>query len=177
MRSLTLLALIASFTATAIPAAAQGSARAGPFDPRSGRFATSLPNEGSRTPDTVAAPLEKVWAAINKAYGELGIPVTVVDTELKVVGALRAPQRRPLAGARLSSILECGTGPYGPNAERYSVQLTSLSAVASVGDRTIIDTRVGGSAAPNGLNSSVSCGSTGVLEEKVLEAVRKQLGM
>src|SRR4051794_40421341 len=117
MRQLTPFALALSLAATAIPVHAQGSARAGPFDPRSGRFATSLPNEVTRAPDTLSASADKVWAAITKAYTELGIPVTVVDTELKVVGALRATQRRPVGGERLSRVLECGTGPYGPNAE------------------------------------------------------------
>ncbi len=149
-----------------------------PFDSGDGCFALSLAAyEPARVPDTLAAPAAKVWNALNQVYGELGVPVTVVDTETRVVGAIRATQRRPVGGERLSRILECGSGPYGPNAEHYTVQLTVLSAVQSVGDKTTIDTRVGGSASPNGLNSSVNCGSTGALEEKILGAVKKQLGM
>ena len=178
MRKFTPFLLVVSIAATAVAAAAQGAARAGPFDPKSGRFATSLPSESNRPPDTLAVSSDKVWAAINQVYGQLGIPITVVDTQSKVLGALRATQRHPVAGERLSRIVECGTGPYGPNAERYTVELTALSAVAPINaTTTIIDTRVGGVASPNGLNSSVACGSTGVLEDKILDAVKKQLGM
>src|SRR3954468_6756644 len=139
MRQLMPLALGAALLASALPAAAQGAARAGPFDPQSGRFASAIPSEPPRAPDTVSASPAKVWVAINQAYVELGIPVTVVDTETKVVGALRATQRRLVAGERLSRILECGSGAYGPNADRYTVQLTSLSSVSAAGDKTVID--------------------------------------
>ena len=104
---------------------------------------------------------DKVWAALGDVYRDLGVALSVADSQSHVLGALRVTQRRPVGGERLSRLLECGSGPYGPNAERYTVQLTLLTHVEALGDgRSIVDTRVGGSAAPNGLNSAVSCGST-----------------
>lgn len=163
--------------AMALPAAAQGAARAGPFDPRSGKFGGVISSEAARAPDTVAVSSDRVWSALSQVYSQLGIQLSVADTESHVIGALRVVQRRPVAGERLSRLLECGTGPYGANAERYTVQLTVLTSLQSIGDKlSTIDTRVAGTAAPNGLNSTVACASSGVLEEKVTELVRKALG-
>ena len=177
-RSATITAIVFSLASSASPAVAQGAARAGPFNPQSGRFGTALPNEAARAPDTLSAPSDRVWAALTQVYGDLGIQLSVVDTETHVIGALRVVQRRPVGGERLSRLLECGSGAYGPNAERYTVQLTILTAVQSIGEnRTIIDTRAGGQAAPNGLNSTVPCGSTGVLAEKLIAMLRKALAL
>ena len=158
-------------------AAAQGGrADAGVFDPRTGRFAFAFPQGLDRAADTVAAPLPRVWAALTRVYADQGIPVTIVDTASHALGAIRATQRRPVAGRRLSTVLECGTGAYGPNAERYTVQLTVLSAVRGLPDgRSVVDSRVGGVAAPNGLNSSVNCESTGVLEDLIAQELRTHL--
>ena len=182
MRSTKSLARIALAVLFALPAmsgtlAAQTTLPQGsPFDPKTGHFAASMPNE-ARPADTLAATRAKAWEALNAVYSQLGLALTIVDTGSHVIGAVRVTQRHPVAGERLSRILECGTGQYGPNAERYTVQITVVSAVGPVGEKqTSLATRVGGTAAPNGLNSSVNCASTGVLEEKILDLMRKTLG-
>jgi hypothetical protein len=175
--SLGLMVLLA-LPATTISASAQGVARAGPFDPRAGKFSSVISSEATREPDTLAVSSDKVWAALIQVYADLGIPLTVADTQSHVIGALRVVQRKPVGGDRLSRLLECGMSSYGLNADRYTVQLTALTAVQSVGERlTAIDTRVGGSASPNGINSNVACASSGVLEEKVTSMLRKALGL
>jgi hypothetical protein len=171
-----LLLLVAAGTLLPLrPARAQaGRAQAGVFDPRTGRFAYAFPAEAERAADTVAAPVPRVWEARHSIYVTLGIPVTLVDSASHVIGAVRATQRRLVANRRLSALLECGMGSYGPNADRYTVQLSALSAVRELPDgRSVVDSRVGGVAAPNGVNSSVNCGSTGVLEDVIAEELRK----
>lgn len=84
--------------------------------------------------------------------------------------------RRPIAGQRLSLLLECGTGSFGPNAERYSVQLTLVARAKAIDStRTEVTTRVRGDASPNGLSTSVNCASSGRLEEQFAELLRKEL--
>ena len=57
------------------------------------------------------------------------------------------------------------------------MQLTVLSQVQSIGEKkSVVDTRVSGNAAPNGLNSTVACGTTGTLEQKLAELLVKTLG-
>ena len=144
------------------------------FDPRSGRFGGEL-GAGSRTPDTLEVSADRLWSALPGAYAELGVPLTVVDSAAHSLGS-QAVSRRPVGGLRLSRILECGTGSYGPNAERYTVQLTVLSAVQPVdAKRSVLITRVGGTAAPNGLNSSVKCESNGALEDRLVSILRTRL--
>jgi hypothetical protein len=171
------LAIAVLLAAVAAPAARAQGANLGPFDPKSGRFAAAMPDGPARAADTLAAPAARAWVTLAKVYADLGIPISVVDTETHVLGALRATHRRPVGGERLSRVLECGTGSFGPNAERYTVKLTALSSIQPLADgRATLDTRVGGVAAPNGLSSSVACASTGLLEERIAAELRKLLG-
>jgi hypothetical protein len=149
------------------------SPRAGPFDPKTGRFAMVLSGEPAREADTLNVSPDKAWRALTQVYQQLGIGLSVADTEAHVLGVVRGSQRRPVGGLRLSLVLECGMGIYGANADRYSVLLTALTNVAPAGpDRSVISSRVGGVASPNGLNSSVSCSSSGALEEKIFTMLR-----
>ncbi len=150
---------------------------AGPFDPKTGRFAKVLSGDAAREADTLSVSTDRAWRALAQVYGQLGIALSVVDTESHVLGVVRGVQRRPVGGMRLSQMLECGVGTYGANADHYTVLLTALTAIAPAGpDRSIINTRVGGVASPNGVNSSVSCNSSGALEEKIISLLREAAG-
>jgi hypothetical protein len=172
-------ALAAALLVAARPGAAQRAGESGLVDMKSGRFSTNMfANEPARDPDTLAVPAGKVWAALPAVYDALAVPLSVVDTTYRVLGAVRVTVRRPIGGDRLSLLLQCGVGAYGPVAERYTVQLTLVSAVRAIDDgHAVLETRVDGSAAQNGVNSSVRCASTGRLEEKVAQLVRKELGL
>ncbi len=161
------------------PAAAQRAGETGgAIDFKSGRFGSAFSIEPARTPDTLATTDAHVFAVLPKVFEAIGVPLSVVDTSSKVMGALRVPVRRPIGGQRLSLLLECGTGSYGPNAERYMVQLTLLAAVRQVdAGHAEVQTRVEGSASPNGLSTVVKCMSTGRLEERFTEQLKKELGL
>lgn len=170
------LALVAALAAPPPAWAQRGAEASSIFDPRSGRFTGKL-EDAARVPDTIAVGAAKVWSLLPGIYEELGVPLTVVDSANQVLGAIRVTTRHPVGGMRLSMILECGTGNYGPNAERYTVQLTLLSGVHPLDDtHSTVETRVSGSASPNGLSSSVKCGSNGMLEEKVVAMLHERLG-
>lgn len=161
-------------------AAASAHAQAtglGPFDPKTGRYGSAVTAGPARAPDTLNATPAKVWSALIQVYSQMGVPLSIADTEKLVIGALRVAQRKPVGGQRLSSLLECGSSVYGSNADQYAVKLTWLSHVQAINDKqSAVDVRVGGSAAPNGLNSTVNCASTGKLEEMTTQELRKALG-
>ena len=161
------------------PAAAQRAGEnGGAIDLKSGRFANVFSTEPARAPDTLATTDAQVFAVLPKVFEAIGVPLSVVDTSSKVMGALRVPVRRPIGGQRLSLLLECGTGSYGPNAERYTVQITLLAAVRAVdAGHTEVQTRVEGNASPNGLSTVVKCMSTGRLEDRFTELLKKELGL
>ena len=176
LRTSALVALSLAALAAPIATAQRAGEASGMIDMKSGRFA-SVFTSVTRTPDTLAAPVERVFAAMPAAFAALPVPLTVVDTSSKVMGALRVTVRRPIGGQRLSLLLECGTGNYGPNVERYTVQLTMLTRVTAIdATHTALETRVDGLATPNGLSSNVNCSSTGRLEEALLDLLKKQLG-
>jgi hypothetical protein len=160
-------------------AEAQQAGQSGLIDVKSGRFATSMfATEPARDPDTLAVPAAKAWAALPAVYAALAVPLTIVDTTYRALGAVRVTVRRPIGGDRLSLLLECGTGSFGPVAERYTVQLTLVSTVRVIDDgHSALETRAEGSAAQNGINASVRCGSTGRLEERVAQLLRQELGL
>jgi hypothetical protein len=169
------LGLFAAFAVAPSASAQRAGEVTTTFDPRSGRFGGEL-GAGSRAPDTLAVTADRLWAVLPDAYAELGVPLTVVDTAAHYLGARSVTMRRPVGGLRLSRIVECGSGSFGPNAEHYTVHLTVLSAVQTVdATHSLIVTTVGGSAAPNGLSSSVKCETNGALEDKLLSVLRARL--
>lgn len=177
MRPVLLFTALSIALLAPVASAQRAGESGGPLDSKSGRFQGTFASGPARPADTLALSAAAAWVAVSRAYEELGIPISVVDTETHVIGALRVLQRRPIVGERLSRVLECGTGSYGPNAERYAVKITVLTAVVALdATHAIVDTRVGGVAAPNGLSSSVTCTSTGVLEEKFASHLRKSVG-
>jgi hypothetical protein len=165
----------------ALGATRAGAQRAGEsggaIDSKSGRFLGEFSRVPARPPDTLAVSEERAFAALPAVFTALAVPLTVVDSSAKAMGAVRVLVRRPISGQRLSMLLECGTGNYGPNAERYSVQLTLVARAKAIDStHTEVLTMVRGDAAPNGLSTSVACASTGRLEDRFAELLRKELG-
>jgi hypothetical protein len=110
-------------------------------------------------------------------HSELDIPLSVADSATHVIGAVYLSRRRPVGGQRLSRILACGDGTFGPNADHYEVQLTALSAVAPIDSaHTALSIAVAGVATVNGHNSTIACSTTGWLEQRILDEVRKITG-
>jgi hypothetical protein len=173
------LGLVALFALAAAPAGAQRAGESGgALDAKSGRFVHEFDAVPARAPDTLAATDARVFAAMPAVFAKLAVPLTVIDSSAKAMGAVRVMTRRPVGGDRLSLLLECGTGNYGPNAERYSVQLTLVTrAIAIDSTHSELRTIVGGNASPNGLSTSVACSSTGRLEERFADLLRKELGL
>lgn len=148
----------------------------GAIDSKSGRFLNEFSGVPAHAPDTLAVSDARVFAALPAVFAALAVPLTVVDSSAKAMGAVRVLVRRPIAGQRLSLLLECGTGTYGPNAERYSVQLTLVARARAIdSSHAEVLTMARGDAAPNGLSTSVGCASSGRLEEKFVELLRKEV--
>lgn len=158
------------------PVRAQDGRPSGTFDLKSGRFARAF-GEIERPPDTLAVASGRVWAALPAVFSALDIPISVADSATRVIGAMYLSRRRPVGGERLSRILQCGDGSFGPNADHYEVQLTALSGVIPIDSaHTALTIAVAGAALANGNSSRVACTTTGVLERKILDQVRKMTG-
>lgn len=177
MRAWKLMVLVgATVAAAGAPSSAQDGVQGRTFDVKSGRFGKAF-GSSERPPDSLAIASGRVWAALTAVYSELDIPLSVADSETHVIGALYLSRRRPVGGERLSRILECGDGSFGPNADHYEVQLTALSGVAPIDStHTALTIAVAGVALANGNSSRIACTTKGVLERKILDKVRKITG-
>ena len=139
-------------------------------------FATSAALETKSYP--VGAPAGAVWQAMPAAYASLDIPLAALDSTTMTVGnpglALRNGR---IAGRRMSQYLNCGMDPLtGAVADRADIRLSVLSHVREIDGAAVIEVQVTGSASQRGLsNTSVTCTSTGRLEEALAAAAKLQL--
>jgi len=136
----------------------------------------------NNTPDLasatrVAATPEEVWQALPAVYASLSIPVTRSEPAARVFGGERAQVKRALGKTSLSRYLSCGDLPQGKIADLYDVRLTVLTQLGGAdAHSTAITTIVQAQARAATVNSGeTTCTSTGVLEERIITAVRERL--
>lgn len=122
---------------------------------------------------TAAVPIADAWTRLAKAYSDLGVPLTRVTPEIHVLGNEGMKRSHTLGNTRLSSLLECGIGGGGANADTYSINMSVVSKLQALSDSTTeIATFVQATAAPMSFgNAPVVCTTTGWLEGKISAAV------
>ncbi|MFL5605868.1 MAG: hypothetical protein ACJ8AD_05445 [Gemmatimonadaceae bacterium] len=177
MRAWKLMALVGTTViALGAPLRAQDGRPTGTFDLKSGRFGRNF-GEAQRPPDTLTIASSRVWAALPAVYAALDIPLSVADTGSHVIGAMYLSRRRPIGGERLSRLLSCGDSSFGPNADHYEVQFTALSLVTPIDSaHSALTIAVNGVALANGNSQRIACNTTGRLERRILEELRKISG-
>lgn len=126
---------------------------------------------------TVAAPIDKVWAALVPSYDSLAIPLTAIDPAAHMIGNGGFIVHRKLGNARLSQYINCGNAQGGPSADSYEINLsvtTSLAAAQSAG--TVVTTRVNAVGKPASLSGDyMPCATTGGLETRLVRLIEAQL--
>lgn len=128
---------------------------------------------------TIAAPPATVWLAVKKAYMDWDIPVSVENPPGHQIGNDNFWKMRQMAGHPLTSFVDCGSGPTGPKALTYRVYMSLLTNVATDGQggTTIQTTFVPMAQDVSGTSSDrIPCGTTGRLEEMLIDQVKATLG-
>jgi hypothetical protein len=128
--------------------------------------------------DVVGAPAEAVWAALPKAYADLGIPVREISDATRTLGNARLTLSRRLGETPLSRYLECGSGLTGPFADRYRVEMLIRTSVVPAEGGARVESYLEATARnPEGSsNTGVACASTNRLERAIAERVRFHVG-
>ncbi|MHB1192964.1 MAG: hypothetical protein ACYC6F_07930 [Longimicrobiales bacterium] len=129
--------------------------------------------------DVVQATPEAAWAALPKAYADLGIPVREVSAASRVLGNSRFTLSRRLGDTPLSRYLECGSGLTGPFADRYRIEmLIRTSIVPADGGAVRVETYLEATGRnPEGSsNTGVPCATTQRLEREIAGRVRFHAG-
>lgn len=126
---------------------------------------------------TVAAPPERVWAALSPAYGDLGISVTESDENARTLGNGRFNVMRRLGQVQLSRLLECGNSASGNIADTYRVRMAVRSVVMPEGSGSRIVTSVEASArtAEGTSNQTVACVANDQIAQMIAQRVRLRL--
>ena len=120
-------------------------------------------------PISVAA----AWAVLPRAYEELGITPSTIDSTHHVYGSIGFTPRR-LGGEPLDRYFSCGTSATGvPLVQSYLVTMNVVTALTAAGGGTRVETLLTANARPRGNSGDpVSCGSTGRLEAAIVRRLQ-----
>lgn len=141
-----------------------------------GDFSISTNTEIRVSSQVVALPLEGAWGALPAVYRELGIRGEVLDTNGRLFGVRSQTESGRLAGVRISTYFDCGSGAGGlPIANTYRVEFAAVSHVRAVGDRSEVSTTVSAEATSQTVSGpSTRCRTTGELENRIAELVSQR---
>lgn len=129
--------------------------------------------------DTVRAPMGETFAAVRATYAALKLPREWADSANGQLGTLRARLTYQLGGERLSQYFNCGQGLTGANADTWRLTIAIVTFLQPAGDGKV---RLGTGAVAEAQDMSgvstepAMCGSSGLLEARILKEVRGKLG-
>jgi hypothetical protein len=126
----------------------------------------------------VRAPIERVWAAVNAVYAEIGVPTTAVDSAGYQLGNGQFQFRRQLGGQPASRYFDCGLSITGPRADEGQIRAVIATRLTAAPDgTTLMSTTVHGAVqSSSGTTSSrMDCSSTGRLESRMESAVAQRV--
>lgn len=135
----------------------------------------SLPPDREIVAESVRATPPVAWAALLKAYEDLGIEVKEVNERLRILGNPRFVVSRRLAGTPLSRYLDCGAGIQGHFADTRRIEIWIRSSIAPGDpDGSEVSTYLEAVARnPEGTsNTAVACSSSRLLEREIAARVR-----
>ena len=132
-----------------------------------------FPIEDVVIPFTLDAPVGKAYAAVKTAYEDLNLTIDMDNPAGGLVGVQLFRGQTNFAGFRMSRLFDCGSGTTGAqNADSYRLTIVFLTLVDKQ-DATHTKIRVGAVASGvptgGGRSAGVQCGSTGILEQKLVE--------
>jgi hypothetical protein len=115
------------------------------------------------------APPDRVWAVLDRAYTDSGIPVMLRDPEHWTMGNRDMEISRRLNGVTLSHYFTCGSTSMGTEAaDSYRLQVNVVSTVMKQGTGTHVETYARALARQVGTSSPpLNCTSTGALEKAI----------
>ena len=168
------LLLAACAPAGTIPAARTDRATV-TLQTNDGTTDVQMTREAAITSEVFTSDGAAVWRALPQAYAKLGIEVTGVDTDAKLLTAVQRVRR--VGGRRVADFFNC-PGPYGNLASSGDVFLTMRSQVLPAGGEvTTVRHEVDAFArSSTGSISTSRCRSNGELEKLINATIEAQLG-
>jgi len=124
------------------------------------------------TEDVAGSPAS-LWARLNAAYSNFGLPVTARDSADFAIAAQNAQYSGRFGEKPMSRIIDCGVTPFGTQrANAYHVWLSIATQLQQSATGTRVRTSLAAKAQdPNSSTSAIQCGSTGALEADIATAL------
>lgn len=129
--------------------------------------------------DTVGVEPDRLWPEVPAAYDALGVPITTVNAEARVIGAIEARVRGRIGNRPVSRFVRCGSTMTGEVADQYEVYLTSITQVEPVAadsGRSIVTSHVTAMAQGSATSNTVQCATRGRLENDIREQLLLEVG-
>jgi predicted secreted Zn-dependent protease len=148
----------------------------GPYVVRATDALTLMPSARIGTVRGVLrVPLERAWAVLPAAFSAIDLNVNAVDSASHVVGD-STTLHGTFGSLTPDAVVDCGRPPTGRHADSVAVSLF-VTAKLERGDSlgTWVTNTVQVVAKPVGA-APISCGSRGVIERRLLEAIRSRIG-
>jgi len=160
-------------------ACASGSSETTPQPPTQ---TTTLRGYGESVEMTVSAAVDQttfyastgqVFAAVDEAYGRLGIPITIRNSGASSRLGNAALQVNRIDEKRMATYVDCGQDRNGRLANTHEITLTVVTALKSVADGGVeVSTLLSAFGEPRAYSgNAVPCNSTGALEEMIADLV------
>lgn len=127
----------------------------------------------------IAAPPGAVWLAVKKVYAAWDIPLTVENTSTRQIGNQNFFKAHQVAGHSMMQFVDCGSGMTGPKAATYRIYMSLLTDVIpdGKGGTKVQTTFVPmGQDVAGGSTDRIPCGTTGRLEQLLLDQVAAAAG-
>lgn len=127
--------------------------------------------------DTLPEASGNLYRQLAATYDEMGIPITKVNPEANLIGAVETRLRGDLGGRPLSRYLRCGSSITGSIAEQYQVYLTVVTQVEPLetGEAGVF-THLTAIAQQGGRSgNNIRCATRGVLEREIFEHLRRKV--
>jgi hypothetical protein len=182
MRRLAVLALVAVLAGCASGGSApetSNSVMARPAIFQSAETGTIRGERPVATSIAVAATPQVVWLAAKSVYADLQIPITFESAPTGQLGNTNFWKTRQIAGESMVNIVNCGSDMTGPKAATYRIYFSLVTDIRGdgKGGSTVHATIAAYGQDMSGSSSDrIPCGSTGKLEQMILDRIKAYSG-
>ena len=124
---------------------------------------------------SITAAPAAVWAAAKQVYVSLEIPIGIENPAAHVLGNQNFYKSRTMGGQPMTQFVDCGSGMTGAKAASYRIYMSLITEVSGDGKggtdvRTTFTAL--GQDVTEGSTDRIPCGTTGRLEQLVLDRIK-----
>lgn len=125
-----------------------------------------------------AGPFDKVWAAVQSSYADLGVEANFADRATGKYGAMNYIFPRRLLGQPIGGFFSCGSSMVGPLVDQGRLStdvITTLSAGENGTTEGVIYVNAVLRKSEGASSDPTTCTSTGRLEESLRTTIQRKL--